>query len=164
MTLLVGILLPTVISLGLWQVSRGAQKRAMETDYLEQLTALPVMAGDLQLDRDFQRVRLRGEYMPQVFLVDNQIADGQVGYWLVQGFADTSGRTFLVNRGHVVAPESRDVLPTIDTPAGEVQLVGAIWPFTGLVPVLDEDVWADGWPKHGRCGPGPRGRRWECRQ
>lgn len=147
MTLLVAILLPTVLALGTWQVNRGAYKRAMETDYLNQLTTLPVAAAALDHQARFQRVRLTGEFLPQAFLVDNQILDGQVGYWLVQGFADIGGQTFLVNRGYIPGTGGRDVLPRIDTPDGQVQVVGAIWPFTGLVPVLDEDVWANQWPK-----------------
>ena len=26
-------------------------------------------------------------------------------------------------------------------------VVGAVWPFLGLLPVYDEDAWAAGWPK-----------------
>ena len=147
MTLLVAILLPTVLALGTWQMNRGVYKRAMETDYLGQLTALPVAARELDPAVRFQRVRLIGEFLPQAFLVDNQILDGQVGYWLVQGFRDIEGQRFLVNRGYIAGTGARDRLPPIDTPSGQLQVVGAIWPFTGLLPVLDEDVWAEDWPK-----------------
>ena len=29
----------------------------------------------------------------------------------------------------------------------QVEVIGAVWPFTGLVPLLDDDAWQGGWPK-----------------
>ena len=96
---------------------------------------------------DFQRLRLVGQFGKAVFLVDNQVQAGRPGYWIVQAFDDNAGRRFLVNRGFVLAPPTRDQLPAVPAPAGEVTLLGVVWPFTGLVPLLDEDPWGEGWPK-----------------
>ena len=149
MTAFVAVMLPLVLTLGSWQVQRGAEKRGLEMDYLERVTTLPVRpdAATEALQR-FQRVRLQGNYAAEVFLVDNQVNGGKAGYWVVQGFDDrASGRRYLVNRGYVQAPLARSELPETPAPDGPVEVVGAVWPFTGLIPVLDEDVWADGWPK-----------------
>ncbi len=149
MTAFVAVMLPLVLSLGSWQVERGAEKRGLEMDYLERLTTLPVRpdAATETLLR-FQRVRLQGNYAAEVFLVDNQVNGGKPGYWMVQGFDDSaSGRRYLVNRGYVQAPPVRSQMPETVAPGGEVEVIGTVWPFTGLIPVLDEDVWADGWPK-----------------
>ncbi len=147
MTLFTVVLLPTVVALGFWQLSRGAEKRAMEMDYLAQLTALPSAAANVDEPLRFQRIRLRGRFGDAVFLVDNQIHQGRTGYWIVQVFDEVSGRRYLVNRGFIQAPALRDELPQIVSPKGDVEVVGAAWPFTGLIPVLDDDVWPAAWPK-----------------
>lgn len=147
MTLFTLLLLPTVVTLGIWQLSRGAEKRAMEMDYLAQLTALPVAASKVDEPSRFQRIKLKGRFGDAVFLVDNQIHKGRTGYWIVQVFDDISGARYLVNRGFVQAPQLRDELPQIVVPTGVVEVVGTVWPFTGLIPVLDDDVWPDSWPK-----------------
>ncbi len=148
MTIFVAVFLPLVLSLGWWQVQRGAEKRGMETDYLDRLTALPVRPDSAKQDLErFERVRLQGNFGEAVFLVDNQVHHGKPGYWVVQSFEDKRSGRFLVNRGFVPAPALREDLPVVTAPAGEVEVIGAIWPFTGLIPVLDEDIWQVSWPK-----------------
>jgi len=147
MTVVVMVLLPGVIALGLWQLDRGAQKRVLETAYLNKLTALPLPVAEAPLDEAFQRVVLHGEFIEQIFLVDNQVVEGVIGYWVVQGFVDKAGTKYLVNRGFVPASTSRSELPDVSAPAGMVKVIGVVWPFTGLIPVLDEDAWQPGWPK-----------------
>ena len=41
MSVFVLLLLPLLLVLGNWQLQRGALKRDLETDYLQQLTQLP---------------------------------------------------------------------------------------------------------------------------
>jgi surfeit locus 1 family protein len=147
MTVAVALLLPTVIALGYWQLARGAEKRAMEMDYLVQLTAIPSQPVDLTTSPRFQRVRLQGHFGDEAFLVDNQVLNGKAGYWLIQVFNDASKQRLLLNRGFIAGLMLRQELPQFEIPRGEVSLVGTIWPFTGLVPVLDDDLWAQGWPK-----------------
>ena len=146
-TLFTVILLPTVIALGFWQLSRGAEKRAMEMDYLTQLTALPVPAAALDPAQRFQRIKLTGRFSEEMFLVDNQIHQGRTGYWIVQVFDNADGARYLVNRGFVAGAPTRDRLPEVAVPQGVVELIGTVWPFTGLIPVLDEDLWPENWPK-----------------
>lgn len=147
MTLFVVILLPTVLTLGAWQLSRGAEKRALESDYLDRLTSLPVQAAEFDPNVRFQRVKLVGELQPQIFLVDNQIFNGKTGYWVLQLFTETQGRRFIVNRGFLAALARRDQLPEVPLLPGQVELLGVAWPYTGLIPVLDDDVWPETWPK-----------------
>ncbi len=149
MTTFVAVMLPLVLSLGSWQVERGAEKRGLEMDYLERVTMLPVRPNPAteSLQR-FQRVRLQGNFATEVFLVDNQVSGGKTGYWIVQCFDDSaSGRRYLVNRGYIQAPPVRSEMPVLSAPEGPLEVVGAIWPFTGLIPVLDDDAWPEGWPK-----------------
>lgn len=146
MNLFVAIFVPLTIALGLWQLDRGAQKRALEMAYLTKLTELPVEPSPQALAEPFQRIRLQGEYQPAYFLVDNQVSRGQIGYWVVQLFV-ADARTYLINRGFTPGADSRATLPTVTAPEGEQSIVGVVWPFTGLIPVYDENVWSEDWPK-----------------
>ena len=146
MNVFVAIFVPLTIALGLWQLDRGAQKREMEMAYLTKLTELPVKATQDALATPFQRIRLKGEYQSEYFLVDNQVSDGQIGYWVIQRFVSNS-QSYLINRGFVAGLETRASLPEVDMPIDEQEIVGVVWPFTGLLPVYDENNWAEGWPK-----------------
>ena len=147
MTVFVLCFLPLTMSLGFWQLERGAQKRELMTHYLAKSAALPKTPDAAIELTPFARLRLTGHYDKRAFLIDNQIHQGQVGYWLVQGFNTRDGQRFLVNRGFVAACERRAQLPAMNTPEQMVSVIGLVWPFTGLVPVLDDDSWSDDWPK-----------------
>jgi surfeit locus 1 family protein len=142
LTIFVVIMLPAVISLGFWQLQRAEEKQALEARYLDQLGA-PVV-GPAEEIEPFTRLRLEGTYEDQRYLVDNQIAGGQVGYWIIQLFRHANGAKYLVNRGWVAAPADRSELPEVGAPSGEVSLSVLAWPQMGLPPLLAEDQWAPG--------------------
>ena len=149
MTVSAGVLLPILIGLGVWQLERAQDKRDLEMTFVARSTALPVTPpADLDDGNvDFMRVRLVGEFEAgRYFLVDNQIDGGRPGYWAVASFRSNDGRRWLVNRGWIAAPAGRDRLPHVPMPTGAVTTIGALWPDTGLVPLLDEDHWAGPWP------------------
>ena len=93
------------IALGNWQLERAAQKRSAAAS-IEQLA-------------------LRGELDAKytVFL-DNKVHRGAPGYHVVQPLRLAGGKHVLVNRGWVPALATRDRLPEIRTPAGEIALRG----------------------------------------
>ena len=159
------LLLPLLLSLGTWQLSRAAEKRQLIEEFMQALGGLPQSVGLLEQAElgNFQRVRLSGVFGSEVFLIDNQVHDGQVGYWVVQVLHSDSpdlveqgsnvesrtqheDRRFLVNRGFVAAPARRDKLPQIPAMPDPVSLVAVVWPDTGLVPLWVEDIWQQQWP------------------
>ncbi len=146
-TAFVAFFLPSLIMLGFWQLDRGAQKRDLQIAYIEKITQLPAPATQENLNIPFQRVRIEGKFTQEVFLLDNQIYAGKVGYWIIQAFEDNRGVKLLTNRGFIPAAPAREKLPEIVTPSVKVSLVGIVWPSMGLIPLLDEDVLALGWPK-----------------
>lgn len=93
------------IALGNWQLQRAAQKRSA--------------AASVEL------VELRGEFDAKhtVFL-DNKVYRGTPGYHVVQPLRLAGGAHVLVNRGWVLAGPSRERLPEVRTPAGDVALSG----------------------------------------
>ena len=148
MTLFTAVMLPLVVSLGIWQLNRADEKRVYEDRYYDRLGQMPVSPPADLSDSDFLQIRLEGSYDAQrYFLIDNQIHDGQVGYQVVSVFRARDGRSWLINRGWVPAESERERLPEVPTPAGEVTIVGVIWPQLGLPPLLTEDEWPASWPK-----------------
>jgi cytochrome oxidase assembly protein ShyY1 len=148
MTVFTVLMLPVVVSLGIWQLQRAALKHGYEARYFDRMAEAPrPMPQDLD-DVEFLRVTLQGVYDPvRYFLVDNQIHEGRPGYWVIALFRADDGRTWLVNRGWVPAPALREDLPGVTIPADPVSIAGVLWPDTGLVPLLAEDPWGPEWPK-----------------
>ena len=94
------------IALGNWQAGRAAEKRAAAAE----------------LDR--KRVSLRGVFRPEhtVFL-DNKIRDRRVGYEVVTPLR-LDGEHVLINRVWIEAARTRETLPAVSTPPGDVRIEG----------------------------------------
>ncbi len=148
MSLFVAFFLPVLLLLGNWQLDRAAYKRSLEAEQLERSGQLPTSPSPEMFTpdavNDFRRVRVDGQFLQdRYFLVDNQINAGVPGYWLVAPFADQEQRLWMANLGWLEAPKTRGQLPKVEIPSDPVALVGSMRPFTGLVPLLREDAWAD---------------------
>ena len=111
-----------LLSLGFWQLERAELRRAQDGLKQERAQLSPVYItsfpeeslGELA-DR---RVRLRGQYLPHQFLLDNQIHDKQPGYHVLSPFElSTYEQVVLVNRGWVAAEADRSRLPSVPAPA-----------------------------------------------
>lgn len=129
---LVSALLAALLTgrLGLWQLDRAAQKLALQAA-IDAEAARPALAnaelsGDDQLHR---RVLLRGHWVAErTVWLDNRPMDGRTGFFVVTPLR-LAGRdeAVLVQRGW--APRSqldRAQLPTLITPAGEVEVTGRL--------------------------------------
>lgn len=148
MVLLVLLVLPLLLWLGSWQLDRAQEKRHYEMAYLELQGMLPVVAPADPAKTPFSRLKFSGRYdTTRQVLLDNQVSDGRVGYWVITPFRDDDGRNWLVNRGWVAAPERRDQLPDIAVSELPCELVAVVWPDTGLMPLLQQDPLQQDWPK-----------------
>jgi surfeit locus 1 family protein len=93
------------IALGKWQSGRAEEKRA--------------------LAEHVERVALQGEFLPRhTVYLDNKVNHGRVGYEVITPLRLRNGSNVLVNRGWIAAGKTRDVLPEVRTPAGEVRIEG----------------------------------------
>lgn len=91
------------IALGDWQARRADEKRALGN---------PV------------RVEVRGVFATQyTVLLDNKVRHQRAGYEVLTPLK-TAQDHVLVNRGWIAAGPSRDTLPAVRTPAGEVRIEG----------------------------------------
>ncbi len=135
------------IVLGLWQLDRAAEKRALlaAAGAAPELTWPPPDGEALR----FARLTVTGRFDPERhLLLDNQILGGRYGAHVLTPFLVTGGGTVMVDRGWVpLAAERR--LPEIETPPGEVTIEGRInhWPAAGIRLGRPDRLAPDRWPQ-----------------
>jgi len=94
------------IALGNWQTRRAEEKRALAAR--------------------LESVSVAGTFLAQhTVLLDNKLHAGKIGYEVVTPLQPAApGRSILVNRGWIEAPRTRERLPEVRTPPGEVRIGG----------------------------------------
>jgi surfeit locus 1 family protein len=94
------------IALGSWQAGRAEQKRTAASK--------------------LERVTVEGEFAPKYTVyLDNKTRRGKAGYEIVTPLKIRgSSSHMLVNRGWIEAGKTREVLPEVRTPAGELRIEG----------------------------------------
>ena len=127
------------VRLGFWQLERADYKVALAADYASQAALAPGSASDL-VDEEFvlsgRKVRLQGVFLPEIFLLDNQVIDGQFGNDVIQVFQTAEPEfLFFVNRGWVKADPSRLQPTAIPEPSANEVIDGEVYiapgtPFT----------------------------------
>jgi surfeit locus 1 family protein len=124
------------VSLGFWQLSRAADKVALQQtiDARQRLSALDgsALLGEGDAAQSLYRsVVLRGSWLGghTVFL-DNRQMNGKPGFFVVTPLQlERSGRVVLVQRGWSARSfTDRSAVPDLPTPAGVVELQGRIAP------------------------------------
>jgi surfeit locus 1 family protein len=123
-------------ALGAWQMSRAAQKLALQAAVDERRAMPPLANNDLLTEKLPARlvhrpVVVHGTWDAQrtVFL-DNRQMQGRAGFYVVTPLKlDGSAQAVLVERGWVPRNfESREKLPPVVTPAGVVEVRGRLAP------------------------------------
>ena len=132
---LVGVALTA--SLGSWQLSRAAQKVAIQSA-LDSRASLPPLSGaelarsaEMAALQHYRPVRVRGEWVAaRTVFLENRQMNARVGFYVVTPL-QLEGRpeAVLVQRGWVPRDlRDRSLLPAIVTPAGMVDVMGTIAP------------------------------------
>ena len=174
----VALLLPLLLGLGFWQLSRAEEKRALLADFAAREHAEPMSVAELERRADLAhlRIRLRGQFDEQhSLLLDNRQRGGKVGVELLQPFYDqSSGLWLLVNRGWLPWPDRRQAVQ-FSTPESELDLTAWVYRSPGeplqLAATPSRDwprlinrvearaLWSElgraGWPYELRLNPGP---------
>jgi surfeit locus 1 family protein len=131
---LVGV--TATVSLGLWQLSRAAQKVALQAAIDAQTPMRPVSTHEVATATDpllllHRHARLRGSWAQghTVFL-DNRQMNAKQGFFVVTPLQlSVGGKSILVQRGWVQRNfTDRSQLPQVPTPSGEVEVTGRIAP------------------------------------
>ena len=152
------VLIPIMLSLGFWQLDRADEKRELQALFAKRQVSEPIALSQLlgqsggsaaaQQDLRYQPVRLRGKYISdKTLLLDNRIYQGQFGFEVVSPFQlENVNQIVMVNRGWVPGDKSRRSLPTIETPAGEVDIRGVIHVPQGKMMTLATEQ-QSAWPR-----------------
>ncbi|MCY1287952.1 SURF1 family protein [compost metagenome] len=147
-TLVVLALLPVLLGLGFWQLSRAEEKRQMLAAFDARRIAAPVEVEQLVANPDsaYLRVHLHGHFDAEhSLLLDSRIRDGKAGVELLQPFQTSSGQWLLVNRGWLPWPDRR-VAPAFQTPDGPQELTAWAYVPPGAAFEL-KHLEATGWPQ-----------------
>jgi len=116
------------VALGTWQVSRGHQKRDLQSQYEQLSRDAPVTVSTAEVrasDVELRRVRAHGMFEPRYAVyVDNRLLRGVPGYHVVMPLRLSDQRYVLVNRGWVAGRPDRSQLPEVRTPGGAVDVSG----------------------------------------
>lgn len=115
--------------LGLWQVSRAEEKRdlaaVVQAGRAQPAIALGAATQAAEL-RPYRKARATGRWLAdRTVLLDNRMASGRPGFWVVTPLAIEGGGTVAVMRGWVARPMP-DGPVAIATPAGRVDVSGEL--------------------------------------
>ena len=122
-------LLLLVLSLGVWQIDRGYNKKELENTFLErQSQPVKEIKYNTFLESDLYRnVVLEGRYLENIFLLDNKTYNGKPGLKVFSPFETTNNSLVLVSRGWVEF-EDRSNLPIIKTINNVFKIQGVLRP------------------------------------
>jgi surfeit locus 1 family protein len=125
---------PVLLGLGFWQLDRAEQKAALQAVYDARYEAETLPLNRIADNYDDQAllwrpVQISGYYLPQVYLLDNQVRDQQPGYdiFMVMELSGTD-MALLVDRGWIAGGFDRSQVPAVDIPAGQMKLDGRVLP------------------------------------
>jgi cytochrome oxidase assembly protein ShyY1 len=139
-----------LVKLGLWQNDRALQKeqRLATIEQLSQTKALSlsqVLAQENEEINDLPIV-IDGEFDNEIiFLLDNQINKGQLGYRVYQVF-NTNEYAILVNLGWVLGSINRQELPNIQAITGKYQLSGHVRKIEKGIVLMEQQLNQKHWP------------------
>jgi cytochrome oxidase assembly protein ShyY1 len=149
--LLTMILLPLFVSLGFWQLHRADVHQAMQAKADARRQQSP---DDITSIIDWHNVdainylpvALKGEWLPNFFLLDNQTHAQKVGYDVIGIMQLESGKFVLVNRGWIAAAASRSMLPVVPEPKKTIGESGEIYASPDVM--ASGEIYAEsGWPR-----------------
>ena len=121
--------------LGFWQLSRAAEKEAMQSA-LDERSGLPALgAADLALQpalaaaQHHRKVSLRGRWLAEkTVYLDNRAMNGRAGFIVVTPLLlEGAARAVVVQRGWLArAAADRTLVPPYRTVEGEVEVAGSV--------------------------------------
>lgn len=144
------IMLPILLRLGFWQLSREDEKLAMQVRYESRVAAVPISVAEAAAEEDsgYMAVALQGRYDNQhYFLLDNRTYEGRPGFEVISPLQLEEGGTVLVNRGWIAQGEYRSELPQAEIVNGAVDLLANVYVPAGRQVMLGEESAFSGWPR-----------------
>lgn len=135
-TLAAIILVPFLVSLGLWQLDRAEQKRVIDNGIKEAQAKIPLdLNAFISENNDgefsaeiYRSASLLGHYDNQhQYLLDNRTHKGKAGYHVLTPFLlDGSNKVIIINRGWIAYQGTRDNIPDISIAENTIKLTGVM--------------------------------------
>ncbi|MDD1605169.1 MAG: SURF1 family protein [Methylococcaceae bacterium] len=146
-------LLSLLLSLGAWQLNRAQQKR----DFLQQqaqsqtieTARLSTAIGNNVETLRYRKLEAVGHYdVEHQFLIDNQISEGKVGYFVLTPFIlQGENKAVLVNRGWIALNSDRSHLPDVSMVAEPTTISGRANSFPSVgIKITGAEIPTDNWP------------------
>jgi surfeit locus 1 family protein len=149
-SILVLLLLPGLVALGFWQLTRAEEKRELLAAHQAQQQAAAISIAELEQQPNpaYQRVQLQGFFDARhTLLLDNRTRAGKAGVEVLQPFYDqTSGLWLLLNRGWLPWPDRRTP-PAFVTPDTPLRLQATIYVPLGEALHLQATAVTANWPR-----------------
>lgn len=151
-SLIVMMAVPLFVFLGVWQLHRADEKKALIELQQQRMRDEPLALGAEEPSLDdvrYRRVIVSGEYdVDHQFLLDNQVHRKSSGYHVLTPLRIAgTGAAVLVNRGWIPVGASRAERPDLDIRQPNVQITGMAERFPGVGLRLEgADIPASGWP------------------
>lgn len=122
--------------LGVWQLSRAAEKEALQASLDSRGAEPPLAASDLARSAEVaagqhhRRITLEGRWVAgRTVYLDNRPMEGRAGFYVVTPLLLPDGDAVLVQRGWVPRDaEDRTRVPRVDAPEGVIRVEGRIAP------------------------------------
>ena len=125
MTMLALLVFSLLVSLGYWQLARAKEKKQMLAAHAGLALRAPTpWKQGMVLPEQYQRLKVSGSYLGEVFLLDNQHYQHQFGYHLLSPLQLDSGKVVLVDRGWIAGDVTRRSLPELWLTQGAINLAG----------------------------------------
>jgi cytochrome oxidase assembly protein ShyY1 len=145
------IVFSLLINLGLWQSSRAIEKEQRLSRITSLNTTSPislqqvVSLSNTENINDFP-VQASGRFVAEkVFLLDNQVSGGRLGYQVLQ-ILTTEKNAVLVNLGWVQGSINRQELPEISGYRGEVSFASKVRLVEPNIQLMAQDFSSFQWP------------------
>ena len=126
------VLLPVLISLGMWQLDRAEEKREIERSVKEATEKTPLLikaeSPESLVSEVYRPAIMKGRFdSSRQYLWDNKTYKGRSGYQVLTPFMlEVSGSVVMVNRGWIPVLGRRDQYPDIALPEQLLEVRGVI--------------------------------------
>ncbi len=118
-----------MLAAGFWQLSRAEEKQLINDRLASGEVNKPTLIQDWQQLKAFDQVEVQGQFVNTHFLLDNQIMEGQVGYFVFTAFNTIDDILLLINRGWTDDDQQNfDLQPRNQT----IDALVADWPRPGI--------------------------------
>lgn len=128
MIFLAVLFISSFMRLGFWQLHRADEKEQMLLAQAALVKLKPLELATSKISpKQYQNIQASGQYLPGVFLLDNQHRKHLFGYDVLMPLLLANGKVLMVDRGWIQGDPMRHLFPDITTPKGIISLQGSAY-------------------------------------